>query len=540
LWYETLEEEANMSERLSRSRWSIWIAGVTALALIGGAIALSLPGGVAAENPKNLSRSEATSYAQNLSAAFREAADQVLPSVVTIRTMPVVAERSSDREPSAEGKPGEPEVTPFGDFEGFPFGELERHPELRRFFEQMPELRKMPSPRGPRHGRSGIGSGVIIDPSGVILTNNHVVAGGGKIVVRLYDGREFEGAEVRTDPKSDLAVVMLDDAEDLPAARLGDSEQAKVGDWVLALGQPFGLEATVTAGIVSAKGRGLGLADRENFIQTDAAINPGNSGGPLVNLAGEVVGINTAISSRSGGYQGVGFAVPVNLAKWVADQLVDEGAVRRAYLGVMIQPVNHKLAERFDVEVHQGVVVTQVMNDTPAEKAGLKPGDVIVEFNGEKVTRPNQLQGLVERTKVNSNQSMLVVRDGDRIELNVKVEKQPEKYGLRSSAGERPSAKPEASQFDQLGLDVETLTPEVAKRLKVKVDEGAVITRVHPGSPAANAGLKTGMVIVEADRKPVTSAEDLEKLIGEESLSDGLLLLVRSAQGSQFVVLSGE
>ena len=248
-------------------------------------------------------------------------------------------------------------------------------------------------PRGEPGGESGsVGSGVIIDPSGIILTNNHVVDGGGKIIVRLHDGREFDAIDVKTDPKTDLAIVRIKGAGTLPAAKLGNSDDMQVGDWVLALGDPFGLEGTVTAGIVSAKGRGLGITARENFIQTDAAINPGNSGGPLVNLDGEVVGINTAIASQTGGYQGVGFAVPSNLAKWVSEQLIANGTVRRAYLGVGIQPVTQELAKQFGVQGQQGVRGRRRAADTPAAAAGVKPGDVIVEFAGKPVANPQELQ----------------------------------------------------------------------------------------------------------------------------------------------------
>ena len=234
---------------------------------------------------------------------------------------------------------------------------------------------------------SGIGSGVIIDPSGIILTNNHVVDGAGKIMVRLHDGREFEATDVKRDPKTDLAILRIKGAGKLTAVKLGNSDDAQVGDWVLALGDPFGLEGTVTAGIISAKGRPLG-ATRANFIQTDAAINPGNSGGPLVNLDGEVVGINTAISSNNGGNQGVGFAISSNLAKWVSQQLIANGTVKRAYLGVAIQPVDPDLAKQFGVETMQGVVVADVQPDTPAAAAGVKPGDVIVEFAGKAGHQP--------------------------------------------------------------------------------------------------------------------------------------------------------
>ena len=235
---------------------------------------------------------------------------------------------------------------------------------------------------------------MIVDPSGIILTNNHVVAGGGQVMVRLHDGREFKAVDIKTDPKSDLAILRIEGAGTLPAARLGDSNKVEVGDWVLALGEPFGLEGTVTAGIVSAKGRGLGITDREDFLQTDAAINPGNSGGPLVNLDGEVIGINTAISTNNGGYQGVGFAIPIDLAKWVGGQLEQSGRVHRAYLGVMIQPVTQPLAEQFKVKVNTGVLIAEVQPDSPAAKAGLKAGDVVLQFAGRPVSNPRRVAGV--------------------------------------------------------------------------------------------------------------------------------------------------
>ena len=253
-----------------------------------------------------------------------------------------------------------------------------------------------------------------------------------------------------------------------------------MGDWVLALGQPFGLEGTVTAGIVSAKGRGIGITDRESFIQTDAAINPGNSGGPLVNLDGEVVGINTAINSRSGGNEGIGFAVPVNLAKWVADQLVASGSVRRAYLGVLIQPVSQELAEQFGVRVSDGVAVREVMDGTPAAKAGLRPGDVVVEFAGKKVDSPNQLQGFVEQSQTGKSSEVVIVRDGKRQRVQVTLEEQPSDDKLAAMTGED---RAQGTRLEKLGLAVENLTPDVAKQLGIEDEKGIVITEVEAAKP---------------------------------------------------------
>jgi serine protease Do len=466
---------------------------------------------------------QSADYANSLSKAFRDAAEQVLPSVVMITNTPAVAQVSND-----QGRPPENwwDENPFGDmFPGLP------GPDLHRFFRELPSVPEM-----PRHGMQGMGSGVIVDPSGVILTNNHVVDSGGKITVRLHDGREFEAVEVKQDPKTDLAIVRIQGATDLKAAKLGNSEETLVGDWVIALGQPFGLEGTVTAGIVSAKGRGIGITARENFIQTDAAINPGNSGGPLVNLKGEVIGINTAISSNSGGYQGVGFAVPINLAKWVGGQLEKHGVVHRAYLGVMIQPVTQPLAEQFGVKVHEGVLVTEVQPNTPAGRAGLKSGDVIVEFAGKAVANPQELQGVVERTDIGGKATVVVVREGKRMNLTVTLDEQPENYGLARNES-RGFSKPESSTFDKLGLQMETLSPEVAEQLGLKGTSGVVITDVRTGSPADQAGLESGMVITQANHKPVKNLDDFRKATDNQALEKGVLLLVRTSDGARFVVL---
>ena len=318
-------------------------------------------------NSGQMTAHDATKYAQGISEAFHEAAIKVLPSVVMITNSPAMAEKPGDQKVAPDQNS---EEMPFG-FKGTPFGDLFKNPEFHHFFKQFPSG---PMPDMPGQGMTSSGSGVIVDPSGVILTNNHVVAGGGKIMVRLQDGREFKAIDIKTDPKTDLAVLRIEGAGTLPAARLADSSKVEIGDWVLALGQPFGLEGTVTAGIVSAKERGIGITDREDFIQTDAAINPGNSGGPLVNLDGEVIGINTAISSNNGGYQGVGFAIPANLAKWVGGQLETAGKVQRAYLGVGIQMVTQPLADQFKVKVHKGVHRDRGSLQYPGRQGGIAAG----------------------------------------------------------------------------------------------------------------------------------------------------------------------
>ena len=361
-----------------------------------------------------------------------------------------------------------------------------------------------------------MGSGLIIDASGVILTNAHVVRDGREITVRLHDGREYKATKVHTDPKADLAVLRIEGAENLTAAKLGNSDEMEVGDWVLALGNPFGLEGTVTAGIVSAKGRGIGMSERENYIQTDAAINPGNSGGPLVNLDGEVIGINTAISSNSGGNEGVGFAIPINLAKWVAKQLTDGDTVHRARLGVMIQPMTHELAQQFGVKTHEGVLVAGVSPDSPAAKVGFKAGDVIVEFAGKAVASPQELQGMVEQSPIGKEQTVVVLREGKRVELKVSP---------TEMAGDAVASRDNAahgSRLEKLGMEVQNLTPDLAAKLQIKAEQGVVVTDVQAGSAAERAGLASGAVIVEANRKAMKNVEDLSKAMDEKSLAKGV------------------
>ncbi|MFV2069631.1 MAG: Do family serine endopeptidase [Pirellulales bacterium] len=483
------------------------------LLLVATMVAAALPTAGDSANGKGVPASAAS-----LSEAFRTAAKEVQPAVVMIRNEP-------GRLVQFQGSPPDQGLVTPGD----PFERFFRDPQLRQRFH-------LPRP-GHRRGRSGIGSGVIIDPSGIILTSNHVVAGNGKVTVRLHDGREFPATQVLTDPKTDVAVVKIEGAEGLTAARLGESDAVEIGDWVLALGQPFGLEGTVTAGIISAKGRGIGIADRENFLQTDAAINPGNSGGPLVNLAGEVVGINTAISSNSGGNEGIGFAVPISLAKWVSDQLLSDGKVQRAQLGVLVQPMTHELAKQFGVRAREGVLVASVLPDSPAETAGLEPGDVILQFAGEKVTNPRHLQRIVERTPAGESRTIDVLRNGKKVTLSAIcriVSSETDTASDRLVSGATPSP------FGKLGMTVSPLTDEVAERLGMQDVKGVVITSVEQGGPADRAGLSSGMVITQARRTAVRSVKDLQTAIEKEEKESGVLLLVRTGTGSRFVVVKPE
>ncbi len=453
----------------------------------------------------------AVAQANDLSQAFRYASEKVLPSVVTIRSEREIATARLQQFDSQI-----PE---------------ELSPLLRRFFEE--DLRRFETPRRlPR--RQGMGSGVIIDSSGIILTNNHVVGDGAKVMVKLHDGREFQATEVLTDPKTDLAVVRIEGAGELPAARLGSSEALQIGDWVLAIGAPFGLDKTVTAGIISAKQRGVGIAEREDFLQTDAAINPGNSGGPLVNLNGEVVGINTAISTRGGGSDGIGFAIPVDTARWVSQQLIEKGRVERAFLGVGIQQVTPELSEQLGLPTARGALVTEVRQGSAAEKAGVQIGDVIVKFGGKPVATPAQVQNVVERAAINETHELVVNRNGKEITLDVTVQPMPESL---ASAG--PTMPGNGGTSNAFGINVEDLTDEVASQLGLDGVRGVVITGVAPGSLADRVGLTEGTVISRVGSQEISSAAEFEEAVENADPEKGLLLLVRTSEGSRFVVLKG-
>jgi serine protease Do len=453
--------------------------------------------------------------AQALSQAFRDAANKVMPAVVTIQhTIPAAKTAASGN------------LT--NELKNSPFRDFFNNPELRRFFQNMPEM--------PSRPEVSMGSGVIIDKSGIVLTNDHVVDGGGNLEVKLPDGRKFETSAIKTDPDSDLAVVTLKDARDLPFAQLGNSDQLQIGDWVIAVGNPFGLSDTVTAGIISAKGRGLG--EREvGFLQTDAPINPGNSGGPLVNLNGEVVGIDTAISTTSGGYQGVGFAIPINFAKWVSEELIAHGKVERAYLGVGIQQITPELATHLGLKENQrGVVVTNVFPNTPGSRAGLKTGDIIVKFAGQPVSSPQRLKEMVEESKLGSRQNMEVLRDQKPLDLTVTLKEMPSGYGQTAESSEE-GGRTHGTVYKDLGIHVAPLTAEEESQLGMTNMHGVLITSVDPGSPAAEAGLASNMVISEVGHTPVKNMEEFRAAMDKQSLKKGILLLANSKQGSMFVVL---
>ena len=387
--------------------------------------------------------------------------------------------------------------------------------------------------------RHGMGSGFIIDASGIILTNNHVVQGADEVKIRLHDGREFIGREIKTDPRTDVAIVRID-ATGLKPLRLGDSHAIQVGDWVLAIGSPFGLDMSVTAGIISAKGRSNRITARADFLQTDAAINPGNSGGPLLNMRGEVVGINTAIATESGGYDGIGFAIPTHIAGWVSQKLISNGEVTRGYLGTEIKPVDAAAARQFKLKVREGALVRSVLPGSPADKAGLEPGDLILKLNDQPINDPTALQGAVEQLTIGKSYPLVINRAGKPQTLNVTVVEMPKDLSVASSDHE--DRGPGGSKVDKLGLEVRSLTNDLAKQFGVAGNAtGLIITGVEDGSRAQAAGLKSGDFIEKAAGQPVATIEEYERARDQFSKGDGLVLNIRSSDGRRsFVVLKAD
>ena len=435
---------------------------------------------------------------------FVQLAKKLAPVVVNISaTQAVKREQRSGQQPSPFGGDD-----PFNDF-------------WRRFFGDQ-------FPGAPQAGpQAALGSGFIIDQKGLVLTNNHVVENAEKITVKFSDDREFSGKVVGRDPKTDIAVVQISDGKgNFPVAPLGDSRDLQVGEWVVAMGSPFGLDNTLTAGVVSAKGRRIGAGPYDNFIQTDASINPGNSGGPLVNLRGEVVGINTAIFSRSGGNLGIGFATPIDLAKEILPELIKTGKVTRGWLGVSIQRVTPEIAESLGIDQSRGALVATVMENSPAAEAGVKTGDVIVEYNGNKITESDQLPLLVARTEIGKTVKMTVLRDKKEIPISVKIAELKEQEVVASAPKE-----------DKLGLTVQNITPQLAESLGLKRANGVVITSVQPQSAAGDAGLRRGDVILEVNRKEIANTDTFEKQVNEAKPGSNILFLIRRGENNLFLAL---
>jgi serine protease Do len=450
--------------------------------------------------------------------SFRDVVKTVLPAVVSIESRTKVVK--------IKGK-ARPQV---------PFDQGQFPEEFRRFFEEFGRI-----PDANEAPRLGFGSGFFIDPSGVILTNFHVVDGADQVTVQLSDGRKFVSRNIKGDRRTDLAIVTLDAKGPFPALAMADSDTMEIGDRVLAVGAPFGLTGSVTSGIISAKGRnGLNMNMYEDFVQTDAAINPGNSGGPLVNLEGKVVGINSAIKSRSGGFQGVGLAIASNMAQRVAKALRTDGVVRRGYLGVQIRDLDVEVAARLSLPKDAGVVVAQVFENTPASKAGIQDGDIVTSIAGKNVRDGKALQGIVADLPLKQPVEVKLVRDNQPMTVQVHIEEQPNEFGAASApAPRRPQATSGSVGVAAAGVDVADLTETMAEDLGFrKGTRGVVITRVETDSIAADAGLRKGMLIAKIDSKNVTTTAQVQEALQTASLQRGVLLQVQSPQGGvNFVLL---
>lgn len=459
------------------------------------------------------------------SKAFASVARSVSPSVVFIQV-------------ESKGSTPRHFQFPFDDNELFGNDLFERFfGERFRDFSQPNVPRDMPRNVPQKQPKViGQGSGFVflikdrlLSDVSYILTNNHVVQNADNIKVILQDKREFTAKVVGTDPQSDVAVLEINTSK-LPALVLGDSSALEVGEWVIAIGNPFGLSHTLTVGVVSAKGRtSLGISDYEDFIQTDAAINPGNSGGPLVNLDGEVVGMNTAIFSRSGGYMGIGFAIPINLAMSIGKQLMNTGEVTRGHLGIVVQELSADLADSFDLQQNEGILIAQVMENSPAAKADLRQGDVIIRYQKKPVNNVGAFRNLVALSSPNSQQNLTVLRNGKSLNLTVTIGKLGKESQLTQTS-EQPST--------ELGLTVQTITSSLAQQYNVKEGKGVLVTSITSGSVAAMAGIDVGTVILQVDREPINSAEQFTRALNKSSQDKSVLLLLLKNNMQRYLVLN--
>ena len=450
-----------------------------------------------------LGEDQSISSLRQMGKAFSSIVEKTSPAVVSIKSEQAAARDTSDY----HGSPFD------GDPFYFWFGQpRERSPQQRRYREQPV---------------TALGTGFIISSDGYILTNNHMVGDAKKVEVELGDDRTFTAKTVGTDPAADVAVIKIE-AENLPFLELADSDKLEVGEWVLAIGNPLGLSHTVTAGIVSAKGRSVGLADIENFIQTDAAINRGNSGGPLLNLDGKVVGINTAIVGATGNI-GIGFAIPINMAKHSYKQLREGKSVERGFIGVQFKQLTPDVATSLDLpEDTKGVTVESVVEDSPAAKAGLKPYDVIIEFEGQPVEKSNEFVNRVSMLEPGTKIKLVVLRDGKRRTFDVTL-------GTRPASEELAGGAP-TDMFEELGFSVDNLTRDIAESLGYKGQRGVVVTEVDPQSQAAEKGLTPGVLIKEVNRQPVNNTREFRSAI-DKAKEKGTALLLVQRDDSTFLAL---
>ncbi len=478
-------------------RWHSRVIVLVILLVAGAALATVAVRSKAADTPLWTQASERPS---SIPTPWPGVAKQDTPAVVNISTTQVVKNPLGFE---GGGNPNDP-------FQQF----------FHQFFGNVPPTSRVHS----------LGSGFLIRADGYLVTNNHVVDNATDITVKVADGREFPGTVVGRDDKTDLALVKIK-ATNLPVLPLGDSAKLVVGEPVMAIGNPFGLQGTVTTGIVSAIGRVIGEGPYDNFIQTDASINPGNSGGPLVNSNGEVVGINTAIFSQSGGSVGIGFAIPINEAKEILPQLLATGHVVRGFLGVEIQSLTPDLAKALHLPQDKGALVARVMPDTPAAKAGFKAGDVIVDYNGHAIASSADLPRLVAATPIGQTATLQVLRDGKPVTLTAQIAQLPEP---------QQQAEAPTGSRDQLGISVQALTPSLAKELGVPDTSGVVVAGVKDGSPAAEAGIQPGDVIVAANQKPVRTVGDLRQALATQKPGTPALLQIHRKDASLFVAVTGQ
>ncbi|HOL48945.1 MAG TPA: DegQ family serine endoprotease [bacterium] len=450
-----------------------------------------------------------TSGAYTLQNAFVQVAKMVKPAVVMITTEKTVTYRYWN-----------------------PFG----NDLFDQFFEDFGFSRpRQQQPKTFKKKQEGLGSGFIVDEEGYILTNNHVIQGVDRILVKLTnDEKKYEAKIIGTDSRTDLALIKINTGKKLPAATLGDSDTIEIGEWAIAIGNPMGLEETLTVGVVSAKGRNvLGTSPYEDFIQTDAAINPGNSGGPLVNIKGEVIGINTAIIAPYVA-QNIGFAIPINIAKKVFRELKSSGKVTRGFLGVYLQPVTEELASSFGLKETKGALVSDVMPDTPAEKGGLKPGDVILEFNGNSVTDTKDLQKKVADAKVGETATLTVWRDKKKINVQIKIAERPEEDTIAKSESE-------STGKTWRGLKISDMTEEIRKQFNIDASlKGVIVINVEPGSPAEECEITAGTVIRKINEWTVSNAKEFQTIISKIDKKSSVTLWVQQEGKNRFCVLKGE
>lgn len=436
---------------------------------------------------------------------FTELVEKVAPAVVNISTTSKIKQRKGL--PPGIEMPDLPEGSPWEDLFKHFFGE-----------EGQPE----------EFNTQSLGSGFIIDRSGYIVTNNHVIRDADEIIVRLNDRRELKAKVIGTDPRSDVALLKVE-ADDLPVVKLADSGNIKVGEWVMAIGSPFGFDHSVSVGVVSAIGRNLPSENYVPFIQTDVAINPGNSGGPLFNLDGEVVGINSQIYSRTGGFMGLSFAIPMNVAQDVVKQLKDKGQVTRGWLGILIQDVNRELAESFNMEKPMGAVVLRIMEDSPAEKAKFKVGDVVVEFNGDTINHSSDLPIAVGSTPIGKKVPVKVIREGKPMTINVVIAQLPSEKELAQSD------KPTPAEANKIGLVIEDLTTEQRQRLEIK--SGGVFVKDVTDGPALDAGVRRGDIILKINNTDVQDGKQFRSLVKKLPRDRSLPILIQRRQAPMFLAI---